>query len=80
MDSFAPARSALQAFGSAEFLSPIPIGSSLPRGEGEFVSVYWEKHVAGLTKWVFEFNEDKQLLFPLPAGEGQGEGKNALLL
>jgi hypothetical protein len=39
VDSLAPARSALRAFGFAEFLSPIlPIGSCLPRREGTAIA------------------------------------------
>jgi hypothetical protein len=35
VDSLAPARSALRAFGFAEFLSPIPNRFKSPPGEGE---------------------------------------------
>jgi hypothetical protein len=40
VDSFAPARSALRAFGFAEFLSPIPNRLKSPQGEGESFPVF----------------------------------------
>jgi hypothetical protein len=47
VDSLAPARSALRAFGSAEFLSLLPKQLKSPPGEGECVPAFWQWQTLG---------------------------------
>jgi hypothetical protein len=74
VDSLAPARSALRAFGFAEFLSPIPNRlKSLPK-EKENRSPRFGNVVRRRLADVRRAIRERATAVPSPWGEGQGEG------
>ncbi len=57
-----------------------PLTPALSLGEREKRSQLLGKATAAFSIAVHKFYEDAQRLFPLPGGEGQGEGKDGLLV
>ena len=72
VDSLVPARSALRAFGFAEFLSPIPNRLKSPPGEGTAAGRFLVLRMIVRPMPSRDFQR-RWMILPLLGGEGRGE-------